>query len=187
MPGPDSLPPLWLLDVDGVVNAVSPALPETWPPDRWVRREVPAPVEGHGLVPLPIIAAQPVLDFLTLVHSTGAAEICWHSTWRTSAVSELAPALGLPPFAISVAPEWTESPRQGWWKLPAAERAAQGNRLVLWTDDDIAGYLRSEPEIAKRLTTLALRKGTMLVSPERHTGLSPADLARIGSFLNLPR
>ena len=139
------------------------------------------------MVPLPIIAAQPVLDFLTLVHSTGAAEVRWHSTWRTSAVSELAPALGLPAFAISVAPEWTESPRQGWWKLPAAERAAQGDRLVLWTDDDISGYLRSDQEIARRLTTLAVRKGTMLVSPERRTGLSPADLARIGSFLDLPR
>lgn len=186
MAGAERDPPLWLLDVDGVVNAVSFDVPQTWPADQWVCRTVSAPVEGQGMVALPIRAAKPVLDFLTRVHESAAAQICWHSTWRTAAVSDLAPALGLPRFAISIAPEWSEAPHEGWWKLPAAERAAVGDRHLLWTDDDITGFLRSDRAIAKRLTALALRPGTMLLSPDRTSGLAPADLGRISSFLGLP-
>lgn len=57
--------PLWLLDIDGVINALGTRIPtDTWPRDAWVQRLVPVDLPGHGRTTLPILAARPVLDFV---------------------------------------------------------------------------------------------------------------------------
>jgi hypothetical protein len=124
---------------------------------------------------LPIQVAEPVLDFVRDVHDSGAAEVLWHSTWRESAVTDLAPLLGLPSIPISVAPEWTQRPLD-WWKLPAARRVVASGRSLVWTDDDIAYY-------AEDLDDLFARPDTLLISPDPVTGLVQRDLDRIAAFL----
>ena len=58
--------PVWLLDIDGVVNALARGrVRDAWPLDAWVQRVVRADIPGQGAMVLPILAARPVLDFVT--------------------------------------------------------------------------------------------------------------------------
>lgn len=175
--------PLWLLDIDGVINALAMTLPtDAWPEEAWVQRVVRAQVPGRGPMTLPILAARPVLDFVTAVFGSGRAEIRWHSTWRSAAVTDLAPALGLPPIPLSIAPEWNEPPVETWWKLPAAQRAIATGRRLLWTDDDMAFY-RDDPTTADALAALDGSGNALLLPVAGGTGLTPADLETIDEFL----
>ena len=176
-------PPVWLLDIDGVVNALAMGQPDAWPADAWVQRVVCAEVPSQGLVNLSIMAARPVLEFIAAVHEERRAEIRWHSTWRAAAVTGLAPALGLPPIPISIAPEWA-SPVPLWWKIPAARRVAESGRRLLWTDDQLELF-RGDPRNAAELAALDARAGTLLLCPDPDPGLTPADLDRIAAFLQL--
>jgi hypothetical protein len=172
--------PVWLLDIDGVINALARGpVRGSWPPDTWAQHVVRAEIPEMGLMVLPILVAEPVLDFVRRVVSSGAAEVRWHSTWRTAAVTDLAPLLGLPPIPISIAPEWTQRP-PGWWKLAAAQRVIAAERPLVWTDDDIARYDGD-------LGDLLSRPDALLISPDPETGLSPHDLDRIAEFLDVAR
>ncbi len=177
--------PLWLLDVDGVVNVLSTGadgLP--WPSEQWIQRVVYAPIEGRGVMTLPILAARPVLEFITRVHESAAAEIRWHSTWRGAAATHLGPVLGLPPLPFSVAPEWLDESDVLWWKLPGAQRAIAAGRRLVWTDDDLDTYARhADPHTSGGLATVAAREDTLLICPRRDRGLGPEDLDAIAAFL----
>ena len=177
MSAPASERPLWLLDIDGVVNALARgAMPVAWPEHEWVQRLVITEIPGRGVMTLPILAARPVLDFVADVHRSGSAEIRWHSTWRTAAITSFAPALGLPTtIRMSVAPEWNERPVAQWWKLGAAERAAATGRRLVWTDDDLRVYQHETEHLAAG--------GNLLLGPFADTGLTPDDLRQIAEFL----
>lgn len=181
MSEPSSERPLWLLDIDGVINALAHGpLPDAWPERDWVQRLVITDIPGRGVMSLPILAARPVLDFITDVHRSGSAEIRWHSTWRTAAITSFAPALGLPTtIAMSVAPEWSERPIGQWWKLGAAERAVAAGRRLIWTDDDLRVYGDETEHVASA--------GNLLLGPYGDTGLTPDELARIAGFLDQHR
>lgn len=172
-------PPVWLLDIDGVLNALArEPVTGSWPPDQWVQHVVPADIPGTGRMLLPIFVARPVLEFVARVARSGAAEVIWHSTWREAAVSDLAPVLGLPRLPISVAPEWTQRPESIWWKLPAARRVVESGRRLVWTDDDIA-------VVADQVGDLDARPDTLLISPEPRVGLAENHLQAIAAFLGL--
>jgi hypothetical protein len=140
-------------------------------------------VEPHGVIPLLIQAADPVLQFLREVHSSGSVEIVWHSTWRAAANTDLCPALGLPAFGVSDAPEWDTRDAHAWWKLPAVNRAAESTRPLIWTDDDISGFEAATLRHAALIGRLRERPKTLLISPDRAAGLTPDDLARISHFV----
>lgn len=170
--------PLWLLDIDGVVNALARGpLPDTWPEDDWVQRLIITEIPERGVMPLPILAARRVLEFVAETHHSDRAEIRWHSTWRAAAVTAFAPALGLPTtIPISVAPEWLGRPIAHWWKLPAAQRAVAAGRTLIWTDDDLRLY----PDEAAALA----EDGGLLIAPYAEVGLTPEELDRIAEFLD---
>lgn len=178
--------PVWLLDVDGVINAIA-LQPEadSWPAPAWTHRLVTA-LDGRTW---PILSAQPVLDFLIAVDRADRAEIRWHTTWQQSAVERLGPALGLPSWPIATAPEFTDFDDSGyagrmagprWWKAGAAQRVrTEEQRRLIWTDDDLwAG--RALP-VVKHLMSDVL---VCTVSPLPATGLTAADLAHIDLFLS---
>lgn len=169
--------PLWLLDIDGVVNALAAGpLPEVWPEHAWIQRLIITEIPEQGMMTLPILAARPVLDFIAEVHHSGRAEIRWHSTWRASAVTAFAPSLGLPTtIPISVAPEWSDRSIAQWWKLGAADRAVASGRTLVWTDDDLRIYR----DDAERLASAS----SLLIGPSSETGLTPEELNRIDRFL----
>jgi len=172
--------PLWLLDVDGVINAAGLGRPPTfaWPADQWTDRHITT-LGGHKLR---VRTAQPVLDFISQVHEQGRAEIRWHTTWQDGAL-ELGEALGLPAFPVAEAPEWHWPMAEGfkrWWKRPAAERVLAEGRPLIWTDDDITWSLGRRGQDELRALGPAL-----LVAPSEQTGLIPKHLRQIGDFLDL--
>lgn len=175
----DAAPPVWLLDIDGVVNALARGpVQHSWPASDWVQHVVRATIPGSGRMVLPIFAARPVLDFVTRVQTSGAAEVVWHSTWREAAVTDLAPVLGLPSIPVSDAPEWTARPGELWWKLPAAQRVVESGRRLVWTDDDI-------PVVPDQVADLVAHDDTLLIGPDPKTGLTPDHLAAIADFLGI--
>lgn len=175
--------PVWLLDIDGVVNAATKEPdPNVWPREAWIRTHA----ESHGHR-WPILVAQPVVDFIVAVHKQGRAEIRWHTTWQDDA-NALGEAVGLPEFPVQDAPEFHtvyqrgESDRgEGWWKYPAAHRVVvDEHRTLLWTDDDITWSLGRRGSGELRALGSAL-----LVSPNDRTGLCKRHLRQIDEFLTL--
>jgi hypothetical protein len=182
-PDPDTAPdcrPVWLLDIDGVVNALSrKPVAGSFPADQWVQCLVRTELPGVGPAAFPILAAKPVLDFVAAVQATGKVDIRWHSTWREAAITDLAPSLGLPELPISVAPEWANHHAIiPWWKQAAAERVLAAGRLLVWTDDDINMFRMD-------LGAFERRADALLIAPDPEVGLTQPDLEEISRFLGL--
>lgn len=176
-------PPVWLLDVDGVLNAQSAKPPRSvWPADAWLRFAYTDRRDGTDY---PVLVAQPVVDFVRCVHDAGRAEIRWHTTWQDQA-NVLGVRLGLPAFPVHDAPEYAAAGGDGrgvnWWKLPAARRVvADEGRALLWTDDD------ARFNLAVPAARAALAGGrTLVVAPHGSCGLSRRQLREISEFLDLP-
>lgn len=192
MTNPINLPPVWLLDFDGVINAISNKPPRhVWDKEEW-RTGVASDGAGHEWK---ILAANPVLNFIRTTHETGLAEIRWLTTWQDKGNTTLAPLLDLPTFPVMGKTEYNQhmstdiplgygsSPNiTGWWKLRSAVTVLEneGRRLV-WTDDDI----RHE-NFGRRLQPVpqyvAMGKA-LLVSPQTSLGLSRKQLTEIETFL----
>jgi hypothetical protein len=132
--------PVWLLDVDGVLNAATKKPDRNvWPLDDWA--------EGcahDGRRQWPILFARPVAAFIREVHEQGRAEIRWHTTWQQDA-AVVGKLMHLPDFPVAEAPEWhaflaadrVKLHDDEWWKIGAAVRVVEEEkRPLLWTDDD---------------------------------------------------
>jgi hypothetical protein len=173
--------PVWLLDVDGVVNAASEK-PNTaaWSAAEWCAGD--AVVRGRTMR---ILWAQPVVDFIRLVHESARAEVRWHSTWQHD-VRALEELVGLPRLTVAVAPEFaSRDSTPEWWKLAAAERVVRCERRALvWADDDLAysGIGSGLDGVKARLMPHA---PVLLVCPSSGTGLTARDLDSVNGFLNL--
>lgn len=164
--------PVWLLDIDGVLNAIArKGDPSVWP----VWKSGWAAAGGQNW---PILWSPAVVDFVREVVESGSAEVRWHTTWQHEAV-EVERLLGLPSLAVAEAPEYAgvgvyaaKAVREGkppWWKLPAAERVVtEEGRPLIWTDDDIKTALR-DYRMAPSLR----------ICPQQNIGLTPAHLAII--------
>jgi hypothetical protein len=182
-------PPVVLLDVDGVVNATSKQLPTRhWPLEQWTKTKIKA----RDGVEYPFAWAAPVVQWLTGLHTSGRAEIRWHTTWQHEALV-VGRTLGLPEFAVQECPEWQQycdngsalradlirACMPGWWKYPAAERVvAEEKRRLIWIDDDI------DLEISRR-TRNALKSVHQLelVCPAQGTGIITKHIAQVENTL----
>lgn len=171
--------PVWLLDIDGVVNACT-RKPDrnVWPLDQW--RSVRVAVGDHSL---PVLAAQPVVDFIRRVHEEGQAEIRWHTTWQKDAAC-IEAALGMPSLPVQDCPEFTDRHlRDAWFKLAAAERVVmEEGRSLIWTDDDLGWELRGAGRTIDLLREVA---PILTISPDDRTGLTPKHLRLIAEFVGL--
>jgi hypothetical protein len=176
--------PVWLLDIDGVINAVvrrgGPVPRHMWA-DQWVDAKAEASL-GETFR---IVAATPVLDFIREVHEKDLAEIRWHTTWQHSAAN-VAELLDLPEFPVHEAPEFAAemwfagNPELGkWWKLPGAFRVVGvEQRPLVWTDDDVIQYTTKPQRAALR----ALQP-SLLIDPWTSEGLAQVHLDKIRKFL----
>lgn len=161
-------PPVWLLDIDGVINANKP---------------------GWGAAPRRIRCAgftirwAPALTVrIRQLHCSGAADVRWSSTWcgYPTQLDELASQLGL-----HFERAFTGRPDPKTWADMKADAAmavlAEGRRLI-WTDDDEAEIAAAfYPEVAD-----AQHDGrALLISPRPNRGLQPDHLDRIAAFIGL--
>lgn len=164
--------PIWLLDIDGVVNSVT-ALPRTDVWSDWIQVAV-----SDDRRSWPIQTAVAVRDFIAKVHADGLAEIRWHTTWQDRA-PRVGAALGLPEFPVQASEEYDPwRYRYSEWKPPAVFRVAATGVPVLWTDDDLSHITTAEQR------TSLTKMGCHLIQPDSWLGLQPDDLGRITAFLS---
>lgn len=158
--------PLWLLDVDGVLNATRPG----WggPPttrsisalgNRWRMRFAPQAVAAiHALT------------------DRGLVDVAWATSW-VGFTDDLARVFGLDfPPAFPPPPGYPHKDAIAPLKLAAALDVLDAGRRLIWTDDDaipVDGSDRARMDGA----------GALLLAPKAGRGLRPADLAAIGAFL----
>jgi hypothetical protein len=170
-------PPVLLLDVDGVLNAVRPDLPEGW------RRGT---FNGYVLSWDPTVVAR-----LREWHESGRVELQWLTTWTQLADRLLAEPMGLPRGLRThdrddVLPTGFGGRlvgRSGWWKLAAARAVAEAepDRRIVWIDDDLADQAEDTSE------WLAAHGQVLVVSPDFGTGLTHAELDRVEAWLTEPQ
>jgi Swiss Army Knife RNA repair-like protein len=170
MPSP---PPVLLLDVDGVLNAVRRDLPAGW------RRGT-----FHGYV----LSWDPtVVTRLRELHESRRVELQWLTTWTEMADRLLAEPLGLPRGLRThdreeVLPTGFGGQlggASGWWKLTAARAVAEAepDRRIVWIDDDLADQAGDTSE------WLAANGQVLVVAPDYRTGLTHAELDRVEAWL----
>ena len=168
-----ALPPVLLLDVDGVLNAVQPDLPAGW------RRGT---YNGFVLSWDPTVTAR-----LRKLHESGRVELQWLTTWTENADRLLAEPMGLPRglrthsrddvLPTGFVGELRGIP--GWWKLAAARAVADAEpgRRIVWIDDDLAEQAADTSE------WLAANGQVLVVAPDLVTGLTHAELDRVETWL----
>jgi hypothetical protein len=174
--------PLWLLDVDGVINVgllnIRTGGPNKPPKSAGWGDDWMITVASHQGVDWPMIAANPVLAFIREVHDTGLAEIRWLTTWEDDdGVRTIEEVFDFPEFPI--AGRASDYPTDWWWKLPIAQKQQipDVHRRIVWTDDDI-----SHSRLAKEwLRTWDDR--ILPISPNSGMGLIPQHLTKIRKFL----
>ena len=166
-------PPVLLLDVDGVLNAVRRELPEGW------RRGT---FNGYVLSWDPTVVAR-----LRAMHEAGRVELQWLTTWTEMADRLLAEPLGLPRGLRTHSRELLPTGfggalggASGWWKLAAARAVAEAEpgRRIVWIDDDLAEQAADTGE------WLAARPHVLVVAPDRYVGLTHAQLDEIEAWLD---
>jgi hypothetical protein len=160
--------PVWLLDVDGVLNAHKPgwgAAP--------TKHDVWSSVMSRSFT---IRFAPSLLRRIREIHRAGRVEIRWCTTWCGDTAA-LEKALALPAFAQC----WTEyrNGRAGSEAKLAAARAvlAEGRRLV-WTDDN-----EVPPESWPLHAELARDGRALLIRPDERYGLQPDHLDAIEAYV----
>jgi hypothetical protein len=169
-------PPVLLLDVDGVLNAVRPRQPEGW------RRGT---FSGYVLTWDPTVTAR-----LRGLHESGRVELQWLTTWTDRADELLAEPMGLPrglrthgrEGVLSMGFLGRLSGLPGWWKLAAARAVAEAEpgRRIVWIDDDLAEQAADTSE------WLAGNAQVLVVAPDLVAGLTHAELDRVEAWLADP-
>jgi hypothetical protein len=193
---PMRVPPLLLLDVDGVLNALGRPLPGDWP-DFQVGTATAA---GRDYV----IAWSPeVVARLVGWHASGRAEVQWLTTWGHDANRSLRHLLGMPELVVAgtfdhsdAGPSGEPDPGTGalaavtpaardeltgrWWKFDVVRRIVreQPDRRLVWIDDDLAG----EDDLRRWARQNA---DCLPLAPPPRSGLRPDDLLLVEAWLDL--
>lgn len=165
----DFAAPIWLLDIDGVLNALKQddGTPHPHWPDM-VRKGVST---SHSVV-FDLTLSESVIAFIN-GHKAAGVDIRWATTWQEDANRFVAPAFGLPQL-----PNGAEALGMSdyYYKERAALKAIDNNRPLIWTDDDaIRLMVRAEIE----------QSGVpnLLIEPDPWFGLTPEHLDAIAAFL----
>ena len=185
--------PLWLLDVDGVINAVGP------PTDADVEWSTGSAIANERR--WPIRWSPQVVAEVRRLHESGVVEVAWLTTWGDEANDSLGDILGLPQLRVAgTRPRPGELPASPlpagaathaaatgaagadhetgrWWKLDVVrtQLAAEPKRRLVWTDDDLVW----EPDVVRGLRAFA---DCLLIAPDPTVGLTLDDLAAIERY-----
>ncbi len=185
-------PPLLLLDVDGVLNALSDRDEHlaVWP-------EWETGYAASALTSWPILFSPDVVAQLVAWHVSGAVELQWLTTWGHDANQELRVLLGLPALEVAgtyddlgataetgtslaaVTPSAPDPLTGSWWKYDVVQAVLSRHpgRAIVWVDDE----LHAKDSTHRRWATD--HPHVTAIGPDPRTGLTPADLDAIASVL----
>lgn len=157
---------IWLLDIDGVINAMNLD-----------------PNEGYKSV-----IAKSYLDDFTINYNpviidainniSEKVSVVWCTTWGQEAVSVITPLLGLKTFEVTSPCSYYEDASIGdsWWKFNRFKASIELGYKVLWTDDDVNNkLLKRHPK----------RNSQFILRPDYRTGLTMNDIEDIRAWISL--
>ena len=159
-------PPVWLLDVDGVLNANRP---------------------GWGAAPRRVFCAgykirwaPALIDRIRDIHRAGLAEIRWSTTWNQNLfeLTNLTRHLRMPDLERA----FTDRPMSKTWaelKAEAAVAVLESGRRLVWTDDTEAGVA---PDFYPALAAAQADGRALLIAPRENKGLQSEHLDLIDVF-----
>lgn len=158
-------PPVWLLDIDGVINASKPG---------W--SAAPRKVSCAGFT---IRWAPALIVRIRELSRAGLVEIRWSSTWcgYPDQLGDLSTRLGLEfPSAFTDRP-----PTKTWadLKVEAAIDVLGAGRRLVWTDDDEVGAAR---HLFPQLSEAEAQGRALLIAPRSNRGLQRNHLDLIEAF-----
>lgn len=155
--------PVWLLDVDGVLNGSRPG---------WGGAGRAGRVSVDGLA-LRLRWEPKAIGCIRTLHMGGLIEVRWCTTWVPWA-DRLEDLWRLPTLLRA----WDGDPPDTWAaKCAAAVQVIADGRRLVWTDDDL-DPAEVPPEVEK-----AQRGGqALLIRPRSSRGLRPEDFHRIEEF-----
>ncbi|MBB6350576.1 hypothetical protein ACWGH8_12165 [Nonomuraea muscovyensis] len=160
--------PVWLLDVDGVINAARPG---------WGGAPRTGTAYSAGDV-YRMRWAPALVDRIRSLHHAGRVEIRWCSTWCPDA-DQVERLFGLPRLGRA----WSEhltGTAAATAKLAAARQVlAQGRRLV-WTDDV------EVPTQGPGHEELTMSGRALLIAPSPRRGLQPDHMDAVEDFVAAP-
>jgi hypothetical protein len=158
-----STKPVWLLDVDGVINVTRPGW-GTAP----IRRNVFA-----GGRDWRISFSGKLIMMIRHMITMGHVEIRWCSTWCGD-TEQLEKVLGLPHLESAFpAPA---GQRIGELKIQAARGVLAQGRPLIWTDDT------EVPESGPLFDELTIAGSSLLIRPIERRGLTPDNMHAIKAF-----
>lgn len=155
--------PVWLLDVDGVLNAPRPdwgAAPRSG-------------MANAGGMDFKIRWAPALADRIRTLNRSGRVEIRWATTWCPWA-NQIERLLALPALGRAFDGEVNGTAARLAKYAAAVQVLAEGRRLI-WTDDEAI------PADGPDRDALA---GSLLIEPRASRGLQPNDMDAIEKFLN---
>lgn len=181
--------PLWLLDFDGVVNAISKrGAKSVW--DRWASDRIPHPDPDEGMdgVTLPILWSPYVIDAINYAVDRGI-DVRWLTTWRehTAILPDVIGDLPVLPWmdedTLSAAGGMVDVLNQlgQRWKLDVFLGVVPDDVPVLWTDDHLDAILYRAAD--KHLVT-SRKGGTTLIAPRETIGLSQRQVREIREWVD---
>jgi len=164
--------PVWLLDVDGVINAIGRV---GWDgPPRIGRAHDGASAYAMQWAPQLIAGIRALLP---------RVDVRWASSWIDVGTDQLETLFGLPPLPVAYPadPERRVFPAlfaaaHARAKTDAAVDVVRAGRRLIWTDDDAipaAGADRALLDAA----------GSLLIVPDRRHGMLPEHLERIRDYV----
>ncbi len=160
--------PVWLLDVDGVINANRPGWSAA-PKSRGVAL-------SNGLYAK--VKWEPrLISVIRGLHFSGSVDIRWATSW-VSYSPELEGLLLLPPLPLA----FTDAVYAGLTKakIDAALHVVEvDKRPLIWTDDEVIDAL--DADTRDRLVNSGVP--TLLISPKSNRGLRPDDVDAITAFI----
>lgn len=178
-----SITPVWLLDIDGVVNSWDPPKPHMIHAyGEYKRYNLKS---GDNIYP--VWWSPAVVNFINEVNRSRLAEVVWLTTWGETAVTEFAPLVGLDAFPTITDMSGGERAWElDWWKWRRVRDFLGDNeprRAVVWTDDDLSRQVKD----AFRYRYDPEKDSSVLLTVQRTPGLRPKDMKLIREFLEAQR
>jgi hypothetical protein len=161
-------PPVWLLDVDGVLNI----------------RKSPwggAPYNGRAYdngTEWKMRWAPQLIQRIKALHTSGAVEARWCTTWCSNA-DQLERLFKLPILGRAFTGE-LRGFECSEAKLAAARAVLAEGRRLIWTDDVEVPIERNEPALYAELTAGGK---ALLIRPDERGGLRPEHMEEIEAFV----
>jgi hypothetical protein len=157
--------PVWLLDVDGVINVARPG---------WGAAPLAGNVYSGGL-PYRLRWAPALIARIRAMQTAGTVDVRWCSTWCDDA-DQLERLFGLPRLSRA----WSDAINGSYApiaKLAAARAVLDAGDRLIWTDDDAV------PTSGPVHDELVSTGRALLIAPVPNRGLQPEHLDAIEAFV----